>query len=394
MQYADRVNNPKYQSLYKRLTDAYNSDIADWFLATRQQADLDHLQSLKDHKEFIWQTNTIKDHDVHGYGKYKSDKKTTDDHKKDAHSKEDTVHAIKAFMRGHRKSGGAVTMQDIYNNVSSPAVFDDVHEKITSDQGENIYPRYGKINHAQDIAKTGDAIKTTEPAVGASVFGLAPESSYPTGSTDKFRHAYRHLAHLMGAGVTLRDVEMPKSAVDEYSNRTQLEDLDPYTKDPMSPDYNLPPMGYDNSERVYRDLTRDDNNEIHAQEYKIGKQVMPDDEMDRGTGDINKSFSDSLITKMVDVLDNFDGSDRPAMLKELRATGASPFIIDNVINARAINDKYFNGHGFSESQKYVITTAIRSDQARPVVDKMYKHPNRYGSDKRLKNILQSVQGVI
>jgi hypothetical protein len=370
MTYEDRLNRPKYQDLRKILTDNINPDYADYVVTRHTEPELDEMiAQYKDNPDyFIARHKGASDNDSYYDSEYKRRKDLAKEIKKDKFNKKKTVLVIKAFMNSNR-----MTMaQKLRKRADMSGVSDKELE-----QTDKLLPYFGKIRSHEDIKQIGDDIKSKDPYVGLSVFGITPKT--------KHADAYRHLAPLLGANSMATFVETTPDDIDEYSNKTQLEDLDPYSAEDAGT-HSFAPIGYDAREIVERDLFRDNDEEFHINKGNIKSRITELDEQKGYTDTVNAVYNFLIKHGMpADSDEEMNPYINNALIKRYLHTqyGLSPYAINFI---------------FKEDMRYPledrIRMALKTDQTRPVIDRMLNHPDNYGSDRRIKQITTALSGVI
>jgi hypothetical protein len=364
----DRLNNPKYASLYKKMFDLYGETYADWFISHQPLEVLDY-NNIKDSK---WLKERYDDtlvdagpYSARGaYQKYKDRKITADETKKDKLNKEQTILVIKAFINGNK-----LTEEQRRQRVAKDATPGTLERAINLEG--DLLPYYGHARRPEDVAQVGSTIDAPERAVGSSVIGL-------TGKPDhkKLYSAIMEVMHPEDKGAIM-EIETTPDDIDEYTDKTQLEDLDPNS----GPHVKAMPIGYDHTDMVHRDLNRDNDYEMHINKGKISNIVD-------GLTNVDWEAARDLAIDVEDTLQDpsWDHNKKELLRRLRKKHNLSPYVIDKLLK--------LEGLSYKSVLRETRNALIEDKYVRPYADKMVKRRKKYGSDKRTKNIIPSISGVI
>jgi hypothetical protein len=376
MRYEDRLNQDEYLVLYNVIANITNPAFADYVLTHSTQAELKDLkaQMRTERADFEERIHNLESNSFK-YAEYKKRKPIAEAIKKDKYTKNDTIKVIKAFIDGNKATRNN-KIQHIAPN--SGVTFEQVDVK------DALLPYYGNIQSSVDIRKIGDELKSQDKNVGLSVFGITPKQRHD--------RAYVALSDLINPHGEATFIETTPDDIDEYSDKTQLEDLDPYSEGGLSNKEDLsamPPLGYDYRQVVTRDLVRDNPEEFHVSKGHI-KEAIPG-LRDTGLGKKADKIMDWLEENYGLPLVDYE---KPSLIKRMRKElGLSPYVIDFILHG---NSKLKNmGANFQIPDLLpIIKHALKQDLARPTVDRMLKHPEQYGSDRRIKRITSALGHVV
>jgi hypothetical protein len=295
-------------------------------------------------------------------GVYTPRKELEPELKQDKYNKADTIKFIKAYRDAHKidmKQREAVIKKDVTNR----------NDLLHTDNA--LYPYYGSVNRESDVADIGTQIgRDSNSKVGVSVLGLPPNA--------KHKDLYTAIMNMTHDPATVfGEIETTPDAVDEYSDKTQLEDLDPYS----GPDQPMTPAMYDMTDIVRRDLNRDNDYEFHINKGTIKNiaEGLNADNLAR-----LKDYAEEIASAIRDI--GFEN--KKQVVSTLRSQyKLSPFVINEILS---VPFGYMNRMGQADRIK---NTLFKDKYVRPYADRMIKQRHLW-SDAKLKHIKDSVKGVI